>query len=173
MNGLRTMKRRRRECKTDYKNRLILLKSGLPRIVIRKSNKYFVVQAVESKEAQDKVLASVSSRDLLNEGWDKKYKGSLKSLPAGYLTGILLSKKIDKSKKYILDIGLERTISGNRIFSVLAGLVKGGLNIPHDEKVFPSKERLNGEHLSEEVKKNIEKVKLKLIPKGHKEVKDE
>lgn len=173
MKGLRTLKRRRREGKTDYKARLGLLKSGLVRIVIRKSNKYFVVQAIESHEAQDKVILTVKSRDLLNEGWDKKFVGSLKSIPAGYLTGILFSKKADKSKKYIVDLGLERTIHGNRIFSVVAGLVVGGMKIDVNEKALPPEERLNGEHLKEDVKKNIEKVKLKLVSKEHKGVKNE
>lgn len=162
MSGLRTLKRRRRECKTDYKNRLNLLKSGIPRIVIRLSNKYFIVQAVESHESQDKVLLTVNSRDLLKEGWDKKFGGSLKSIPAGYLTGILFANKVDKSKKYIADLGLAKTIYGNRLFSVLAGIVQGGVDINVNEEVFPPQERLNGEHLKEEVKKNVEKVKLKL-----------
>jgi large subunit ribosomal protein L18 len=58
-------KRRRRECKTDYKNRLNLLKSESTRIVIRRTNKYFIAQAVDSYEAQDKVVCSVSSKDLI------------------------------------------------------------------------------------------------------------
>ena len=84
----RTLKRRRRESKTDYKLRKNILKSGIPRIVIRRTNRYFVVQAIESVEAQDKVIAGVTSKELLKKGWDAKKAGSLKSIPAGYLTGI-------------------------------------------------------------------------------------
>jgi hypothetical protein len=51
---------------------------------------------------------------------------------------------------------------GNRLFSVLAGLIKGGVKISANEEVFPSKDRLNGEHLKDEVKKNIQNVKSKL-----------
>jgi len=80
--GLRTIKRRRRENKTDYKARRILLTSGLPRIVVRRTNKYYILQAVESDEAQDKVLATITSKDLLKNGWDAKAGGSLKSIPA-------------------------------------------------------------------------------------------
>ena len=162
MNGLRTLKRRRREGKTDYKNRLNLLKSELPRIVIRRSNNYFMIQAVESHEAQDKVLLTVTSKELIKEGWDAKHKGSLKSIPAGYLTGILFANKLDKSKKYIADLGLAKTLYGNRLFAVLAGIVEGGVDINVNEEVFPSEERLNGEHLNDDVKKNISKVKSKL-----------
>ena len=168
----RTQKRRRKENKTDYKLRMNLLKSGKDRIVIRKTNKYFIVQVVESHEAQDKVLVSVSSKDLLKNGWDKKASGSLKNLPAGYLTGLLFAKKVGgKSSKddtgvpnneFILDLGMARTIYGNRIYAVVKGLVDGGLNIKVDEKVFPSEERLNGEHLKPETKEIISKIKEKL-----------
>lgn len=154
--GLRTQKRRRRENKTDYKARRILLVSGLPRIVVRMTNKHFILQAVESHEAQDKVLATVTSKDLLKNGWSEEKKGSLKSIPAGYLTGILMAKKLGKGK-YIMDLGMARTGKGGRIFSVVAGLVEGGLDIPANEKVFPSEDRLMGEH--NEMKDMIAKVK--------------
>ena len=61
--------------------------------------------------------------------------------------------------KYIVDLGMARTISRSRIFAVVKGLIDGGLDIPANKKVFPSEERLNGEHLNEEVKNIIAKVK--------------
>jgi large subunit ribosomal protein L18 len=155
--GLRTQKRRRMENKTDYKARRIMLESGLPRIVIRRTNKYFILQAVSSVEAQDKVVLTVSSKDLLKFGWDEKKKGSLKSIPAGYLAGILMAKRLNSKDKYIVDLGMTRTIAGNRAFAVVAGLVEGGLNVAHSDSVFPSEERLMGEHL--EIRDMIEKVK--------------
>lgn len=159
MKGLRTLKKRRRESKTDYKARRIMLTSGMPRIVIRRTNKYFILQAVESIEAQDKVLATITSKDLLNNGWDKKFAGSLKSIPAGYLTGMLMAKKLGKSGEYIVDLGMARAFKGTRVFAVVKGLIDGGLEIPASEEVFPSEERLTGEHMSDEVKANITKVK--------------
>ena len=162
MKGLRTLKRRRRESKTDYKARRILLMSGIPRIAVRLTNKYFILQAIESHEAQDKVIATITSKDLLKNGWSNDNAGSLKSIPAGYLTGILMAKKL-KTGKFIMDLGMARTLSGGRMFSVVKGLVDGGLNIPADGKVFPSQERLNGEHLDKEMKSMIEKVKGGLI----------
>lgn len=162
--GLRTQKRRRRENKTDYKARRLMLSSGIPRIVVRRTNKYFILQAVESIEAQDKVLVTVSSKDLLKSGWDEKKKGSLKSIPAGYLIGLLMAKKLTENKehgvenkKYIMDLGMTRTLKGSRVFSVVAGLIEGGLDIPADEKVFPSKDRLMGEHCG--LKDMVEKIK--------------
>ena len=158
MAGLRTQKRRRRENKTDYKARRLMLTSGIPRIVVRRTNKYFILQAVESVEAQDKVLATITSKDLLENGWDVNASGSLKSIPAGYLTGILMAKKL-KGGKYIMDLGMARTLSGSRVFAVVKGLIDGGLDISANKKVFPSEERLNGEHLKPEVKDMIAKVK--------------
>jgi len=159
MTGLRTQKRRRRENKTDYKLRLGLLKSGCPRIVIRKTNKYFIAQAVESFEAQDNIITGVTSKDLVKLGWDVKNTGSLKSVSAGYLTGKMLAKKLGKRKeKFIVDLGMARTISGGRIFAVVKGLKDGGVNIDADEKAFPSEERIAGEHLKPEVKAMINKV---------------
>ncbi len=172
--GLRTMKRRRRENKTDYKARRLMLVSGLPRIVVRKTNKYFILQAVESDEAQDKVLATITSKDLLKNGWDEKKKGSLKGISAGYLTGILMAKKLftrnsvpskkgtkvpasSGKGKYIMDLGMARTLKGGRIFSVVAGLVEGGLDIAANDKVFPTEDRLMGEHAG--IKNMVEKVK--------------
>jgi large subunit ribosomal protein L18 len=156
--GLRTIKRRRRECKTDYKARRILLTSGLPRIVVRKTNKYFIIQAVESEEAQDKVLATITSKELLKNGWDAKAGGSLKSVPAGYLTGLLMAKKLGEGK-YIMDLGMARTFKGGRVFSVVKGLIDGGLDIPANKKVFPTEERLNGDHMKDDIKAMIAKVK--------------
>jgi large subunit ribosomal protein L18 len=158
---MRTQKRRRLENKTDYKLRLNLLKSGVQRIVIRRTAKYFIVQVVESHAAQDKIITGVTSKDLLKNGWDAKYSGSLKSIPAGYLTGLLLAKQVKKGS-FIIDLGMARTVSGSRIFSVVKGLIDGGLDINANEKAFPSEDRLNGEHLKDEVKAMITKVKGKL-----------
>ncbi|MEM4605517.1 MAG: 50S ribosomal protein L18 [Candidatus Pacearchaeota archaeon] len=157
-------KKRRREGKTDYKLRLALLKSGKPRIVIRKKNKYIIIQEVESKEAQDFVLNSVSSKDLIKEGFPEKFAGSLKSLPACYLTGLLMAKKM-KNKEIILDFGLNSNKYGGRLYSVVKGLIDGGIKINIDKKVFPSRERLEGEHLKEEVKREFNKLKEKLLKK--------
>lgn len=159
--SLRTIKRRRRECKTDYGLRLGLLKSSLPRITIRRTNKYFIVQVIESSEAQDKVTFGLTSKELLDYGWDEKSSGSLKSISAGYLTGILAAKKIG-SGQFIIDLGMAISHKGGRVFSVIAGLIDGGLKISANTKVLPSKERLMGEHLDEKVKDMVAKVKAKV-----------
>lgn len=161
MRSKRTMKRRRKEFRTDYALRRKLLESRTPRIVVRKTNKYFIVQAVESFEAQDKIILTVTSKELLKNGWDAKQGGSLKSIPAGYLTGLLVAKKL-KKEKFIIDLGIARKIAGSRIYAVVKGLIDGGLDINADEKIFPSQERLEGSHLKSQNKETITKILEKL-----------
>jgi len=160
----KTPKRRKIERKTDYKARLNLLKSDTPRIIIRKTNKYIIVQYVKSHEGQDKIIIGITSKDLLNYGWDKKFVGSLKSIPAAYLTGKLAGNKILEKvgKEAILDIGLAKNISGSRIYAVLKGLIDSGIEIPHSEKAFPSEDRILGKHLKENIHKMINGVKEKI-----------
>lgn len=162
MSRLRVPKRRRRENKTDYKSRLILLKSNKPRIAVRMSNNYILVQAIESNNAQDKVIKTISSKDLIKNGWDEKYAGSLKSISAAYLTGLLFAKQLDSKKEYIMDFGMYYLIKGNRLFAVLKGLIDGGLKIPYDKKIFPSEDRINAKHQSKEIQETVKKIKSKL-----------
>lgn len=67
----RTIKNRRRKGKTNYKARFKLLKSPLPRIIIRKTNRYINAQYAKSEQAQDFVIAAASSKELLGYGWKK------------------------------------------------------------------------------------------------------
>lgn len=161
--SLRIQKRRRRENKTDYGARLQMLKSYVPRLVIRRTNKYIIIQLVSTEEAKDKVLSGVTSKELLENGWDTKLAGSLKSLPAAYLTGILMAKKLGKAKeKYAVDLGMARNIKGSRIYASVKGLVDGGLNVSAGEKCFPTKERIEGNHTPNS-KAIVAKVKAKLL----------
>jgi len=158
---MKTVLRRKKERKTSYKKRLGMLKSGKARVVIRKTNKYVIVQLVESRGAQDKVVFSISSKELLKHGWPKELGGSLKSVSAAYLTGYLAGKKI-KVDRAILDLGLQRSFYGGRLYAALKGLVDAGVKIEHDKKIFPSEERISGKHLKENVQKAFESVRGKL-----------
>jgi large subunit ribosomal protein L18 len=151
--------RRRRQNKTDYFARRRLLERNLPRIVARKTSRYIIAQLVESKEAQDFVICSVNSKDLIKYGWPKNY--SIKNIPASYLAGFLLGRKmLEKEKdKAILDMGLIRSTKGSKIYALLKGAVDAGIEIPHSESILPSKERISGEHISKEFKSIFEKVK--------------
>ncbi len=154
-------KRRRREGKTDYVARLRMLKSGSPRLVVRKANKYITAQIVKSSEGKDSVIVGVSSKVLGKEGW----KFSCKNVPAAYLTGLMLGKKAVKEKinKAILDTGLERSTKGSRIYAVLAGVLESGLRIRCSKKVLPAEARVKGKHISGDVEKNFEEIKARLL----------
>lgn len=153
---MKIMKKRRREAKTDYALRVGLLKSNSPKIVIRKTNKYILVQVVESHLAQDKVSVGITSKELLKYGWDKKMSGSLKSIVAGYLTGYVAAKKIGKGK-FIIDLGMAISKKGGRLSAVVLGLKDGGLDISANEEFFSNKESiLNNEKFKHTIKKIID-----------------
>jgi large subunit ribosomal protein L18 len=138
-------KQRRIKNKTNYNKRLKLLKGNSPRLVIRKTNKYLTLQIIESKNAQDKMIVSVSTKDLLKSGWPKDKSGSLKSLSAAYLTGLLLGKKAGKLKdRVILDTGLIPNTKGSRIYAAVKGVADSGIEINYDEKVVPAIDRIEG-----------------------------
>jgi len=149
--------RRRREGKTDYRKRRILLISGKTRLVIRKSNQRIICQVVSSKEGQDKVLTQVSSNQLKKMGW----KFSTVNLPAAYLTGLLCAKK-SKIKNAVLDMGLNVSTKGSKIYAALKGAIDGGMKIPFDEKIFPSEKRIKGNHIDKKIEKVWGELKSKI-----------
>lgn len=139
--------RRRRLGLTDYRQRYKLVKSGLPRLVIRKTNRYIIVQVVKLKEGGDETLLTVTSKRLAEYGW----RAGFKNLPAAYLTG-LLAGMLAKNKgveKAIVDIGLHRPIKGSRIFAAVKGFMDAGVEVPAGEEIFPEEERLKGSHIRE------------------------
>jgi len=159
---MKTLKRRRLEGKTDYLNRKNLLKSGKPRVVFRKTNNYVIAQYVESKEAKDKVKIGINSKKLFKYGWPKQAQGSLKTIPASYLTGFLIGKKIikEKLKEPIVDFGMLRTIAKNKLFAFLKGLIDSGIKINCDKENFPSEERINGKDMKNKI--NFKEIKSKI-----------
>ena len=139
--------RRRRTGRTNYKKRRRLVISGIPRLVIRPTNKHLTAQLIEAKPDGDRVLVSAHSSELKKFGW----LPPCGSLPAAYLTGLLIGKRA-KAKGIndaILDIGLHFRGAGTRIFGAAKGALDGGLTIPHDEKAWPSPKRLHGEHIAQ------------------------
>ena len=141
------------------------MKSGKPRIVFRKTNKYVVAQYVISKEAQDKVELETSSKELLKYGWPKEAAGSLKNIPASYLTGFLMGKKI-KDKKAIVDFGMLRVLHKSKPYAFIKGLKDAEVKIECKEEAFPSMERLQGKHLKKQIPFEQIKSSVEKIPKG-------
>lgn len=155
---MKTIRRRRLEKKTDYKNRFNILKSDMPRVVFRKTNRYIIGQLIKSEESRDKIIVSVNSKELLGFGWT--WQGSLKSIPAAYLSGRLIAKKIkDKGvENAILDLGLLRDVKKSRIYSFVKGLQDGGVALKVRKEYYPSDDRINGMHMKKDVKKKVEEI---------------
>ena len=61
-----------------------------------------------------------------------------------------------------MDIGLATPKKGSKVFASLKGMVDSGLDIPHNEKILPSEERIRGEHINDSIKNQFESVKTKL-----------
>ncbi len=140
---MKLAKIRRIKNKTNYKKRLILLKGNSPRLAVRKTNKYIILQIIKSENAQDKILYSATTKELLEKGWPESKKGSLKSLAASYLGGLMLGKKAAALKeRIVLDTGLIPSTKGSRIYAVVKGIADAGMNIAYDKKVIPSKEKI-------------------------------
>ncbi|MBT4258092.1 50S ribosomal protein L18 [archaeon] len=157
-------KRRRRENKTNYLHRVKLLKSETPRVVFRKTNKYVVAQYVVSTEAQDSIKIGISSKALLMNGWPEEMKGSLKSIPAAYLTGYLMGKNILKEKlqQPIVDFGMLRVDHKTKLYGFLKGMIDSGVAIPCKKEAFPEEERIQGKNLKKDFSKEFEVIKTKI-----------
>jgi large subunit ribosomal protein L18 len=160
---MKTQKHRRKIGKTDYEKRLKFLKSEKPRVVFRKTNQYIIAQYITSEHAKDKVEMGITSKILLNYGWPKEANGSLKSIPASYLTGYCLGKRLLKKKveSPIFDIGMTRSLPKTKVYAFLKGLIDAGITMPHDKKVFPSEEKIKGKHLKKSLS-TFEKIKLSI-----------
>jgi len=135
------------------------------------SKRNIICQFVQSRLQGDHILKAVYSKDLENLG----IKGGKTSFSSSYIIGLLLAKNVlnqnffletnierkPRNPNAILDLGLKRVTTGNKVFSVMAGILDGGINIPHNQKRFPGFQpgekfdpsllngRIKGEHVSE------------------------
>ena len=134
--------KRRRLGLTDYRKRLKLVKSGLPRLVIRRTNRYLITQVIKSKLGGDETLITVTSKKLADYGW----RASFKNTPAAYLTGFLAGLLAKKKgiEKAVVDIGLHRAVKGSKVFAVVKGFIDAGVEVAASEEVFPDEDRIKG-----------------------------
>src|SRR3989344_1252544 len=130
--------KRRRSGQTDYRKRLKLLLARKPRIVVRKSLKHIRVQIASYSPKGDTISATAFSAELKKFGWNY----STNSLPAAYLTGMLCGLRA-KSKgvgEAVLDIGINTSIKGSKLYAALKGAIDSGLKIPANPEIFRSEE---------------------------------
>lgn len=137
--------RRKREGRTNYRKRLVMLASYEKRIVARIGKRSMVAQIIEYAPSGDKIILSAHPKELKALGW----KFSAANTPAAYLMGYLLATKAKKNKieRAIFDIGLKNSIAKSKIFAFLKGAVDAGLDVPHGEEAFPTEERITGKHI--------------------------
>ncbi|XP_057517472.1 60S ribosomal protein L5-like [Amaranthus tricolor] len=130
------------------------------RFVVRFTNKDIIAQIIFASIAGDSVLASAYAHELPRYGLEV----GLTNYAAAYCTGLLLARRVLKMLsmdddyegnveatgedfsvepaetrrpfRALLDVGLVRTTTGNRVFGALKGALDGGLDIPHSEKRF-------------------------------------
>ena len=189
-------RRRRREGKTNYYKRYRYVLSGHVRAVVRKTNKYIIVQFIKFNPIGDETLVACYSNELSKLfGW----KGDPNNTPAAYLTGLVAGLRALKAgiKYAVPDIGLHRPVRGSRIFAAIKGIRDAGVEVPASKEVLPSEDRIRGEHIAKyaemlassnpevfskrfskvlsrgldprELPKHFEEVKLKIL-KAYKEV---
>ena len=152
--------KRRSTGQTDYHRRLKLLRGGTPRAVVRVTNTQVICQLVGYEDNGDQVISAADGSSLRGKyAWPSK--ASTKSVPAAYCTGYALGKQVQKAghDEAVLDIGLAASTSGNRVFAALKGMVDAGLWVPHSEEIFPSDERLAGEHIDKSIAGAVDKTK--------------
>lgn len=139
--------RRRREGRTNYNKREKLVVSGKPRFVVRPTNKHLAAQVIRAGPEGDFVLATAHSSELKEFGW----KAPCGNMPAAYLTGLLAGKRAKAGgvSEAILDIGLYSRGPGSRLFAAAKGALDAGLSIPHEDKVLPKQDRLQGRHVAD------------------------
>ncbi|KAG6401330.1 hypothetical protein SASPL_138183 [Salvia splendens] len=130
------------------------------RFVVRFTNKDIIAQICSASIAGDHVLASAYAHELPGYGLEV----GLTNYAAAYCTGLLLGrrvlKKLELDEEYegnieatgedysvepadsrrpfraLLDVGLLKTTTGNRVFGALKGALDAGVDIPHSEKRF-------------------------------------
>ncbi|CAA0809815.1 60S ribosomal protein L5-2, partial [Striga hermonthica] len=130
------------------------------RFVVRFTNKDIIAQVVSASITGDHVLSAAYAHELPYFGLEV----GLTNYAAAYCTGLLLArrvlKKLEMDQEYegnveatgedysvepaesrrpfraLLDVGLLRTTTGNRVFGALKGALDGGLDIPHSDKRF-------------------------------------
>jgi large subunit ribosomal protein L18 len=137
--------KRRRENKTNYHKRRVMVLAKTPRLVIRRSQRYLTLQIIEALPQGDHTLLATTSKELSKYGW----KSPSGNLPAAYLTGVMMGHQA-RSKginAVIPDIGLRRASPGSRVFAVIKGAQDAGLNVPCGE-MMPDDLRITGQHIA-------------------------
>lgn len=135
------------------------------RLVVRFTNRDIICQLVTAEIAGDKVFASAYAHELRRYGIENGLTNWAAAYATGLLLARRALKKIGMDEdftgveeadgeyklteavegdeetrrpfKCFLDVGLQRTSTGARVFGAMKGASDGGLLVPHNEKRFP------------------------------------
>jgi len=149
------------------------------RIIARKTNKDIIAQIAYATIQGDRIVSAAYAHEIPHYG----IKLGLTNYAAAYATGLLLARRhlttIGLASKYqgkvdadgadytveasegprpfkaLLDVGLARTTTGARVFSVMKGALDGGINIPHSVKRFAGYSSESKKLVPEQLKKYI------------------
>lgn len=146
--------------KTNYRKRLILLKSRKARLVVRRALNNILLQIVQHLPDGDKVIVSIHSSSLKKFGWDL-HRGNIS---AAYLSGLLCGK-LAKEKKIddaVADIGLYKSVRGSVQYAAVKGVIDSGLKISCSEEMFPDPKKISS-GTDKSIAKKFEEVKNKII----------
>ena len=141
-----TIFRRRSEGKTNYKRRRGAVISKKLMLYVFVSDKNITMQVISPRPKGDLVLASKTSKELLKFGW----KLSRRSIPAAYLTGLLLGSTAKQKNlgNAILYTNVKMYHASGRVASALKGVLDAGFKLPVGEDSLPDDSRVSGEHIA-------------------------
>jgi len=155
------------------------------RLVVRKTNKDIVCQIAYATVKSDHILSAAYSHELKNYGVKAGFKNYSASYATGLLLARRVLTKLGMASKYqgylgkvdtygkyfavkeiegerrpfyvILDVGLNRTTTGAKIFAAMKGAADGGLDVPHSDKMkqFPGYNKDSGKFDSRVLRKYI------------------
>ncbi len=151
--------KRRKTGQTNYHKRLKMVSSGTPRFVVRPTHRGISAQVISYSPEGDHVISTVTDRSLKKLGVEALGNNTPISYLVGYATGLKAKKA--KVENAILDTGRYNITPGGRISAALKGFIDAGVEIPYDEKIFPTEERLKGKHLKKSTV-NVDDARKKL-----------
>jgi large subunit ribosomal protein L5e len=134
------------------------------RLVVRRTNRRIITQIIYATIKGDRVLQQADSFELRKYGIEAGLTNYAAAYATGLLCARRLltelgmadiykgieapdgeffdvyEKGVNETRrpfKALLDVGLVRTTTGNRVFGALKGAVDGGIHVPHNTKRFP------------------------------------
>ena len=134
------------------------------RLCVRRTNTKIIVQIIYATIQGDRVLCQADSKELRKYGLEAGLTNYAASYATGLLVARRLLTDLGMADLYkgveaadgeffdvyekgineerrpfraLLDVGLVRTTTGNRVFGALKGAVDGGIHVPHNTKRFP------------------------------------